>query len=123
MPGSSSSNPNTQEPPGLYATIAARTRRAADATLATAAAVGIFGALGFIVWRPALWIYALPLVAVGSVGVWGIADREQGERTRARPNARRLLTALRWSAAGIGTAAVLLVLFAILGRLLGTIMS
>lgn len=120
---SSSSHLDVQEPPGLYATIAARTRRAADATLAIAAGIGIFGAVGVVVWRPAWWIYALPLVAVGAAGVWGIADREGGGRAGAHPNTRRLLTALQWTAAAVGTAAVLIVVFAVLGRVLGTIIS
>jgi hypothetical protein len=116
--------PAAPEPPGLYAALAARAQQASDWTLAGLA--GALAGLALAAWRPGWWwVYALPLVAAGAFGLWGIAERERAElaTTGGSPRARRAPTAVQWFAVAVGTGAAVLVGFAVLGVLLGTIIS
>ena len=85
-------------------------------------------AVAIMAWRPTWWAFALPLVAVGAGGFWGIAEREAAEREaadRAGPAgaAVRLLRAGQWVAVLAGTGALVVAGLAALGVLLGRIIS
>ena len=107
----------------LFALAARLARRASDGQLVGAAAAGILSAslVGFV--RPDLWWVGLPLVCVGSFGVWGIAERTTTERTaRLGPDfgGRRALTSLRLTAAVVGTLSGVMTLLVIVARMVGT---
>jgi hypothetical protein len=73
--------------------------------------------------RPDLWFIGLPLLCVGSFGIWGIADRTAAERTgRLGPDfgGRRALTGVRLTAAVIGTLSGLLTILVVVARMVGT---
>ena len=108
---------------GLSARLA---RRASDGQLVVAAAVGIVAAVLVCLVRPSLWYLALPLLCVGSFGVWGIAERTAVERgARLGPDfaGRHALTSVRLTAAVVGTLSGLLTLLVIVARMLGTWIS
>ena len=72
---------------------------------------------------PGLWFVALPLLCVGSFGVWGIAERTAAERTaRLGPGfgGRRALASVRVTAAVVGTLSGLLTLLVVVARMVGT---
>jgi len=107
----------------VFALVAQLARRASDGQLVIAAAIGIVAAVLVGLVRPDLWFLGLPLLSVGSFGIWGIAERTATERT-ARLGAdfvgRRALTSLRLTAALIGTLSGLLTLLVIVARMVGT---
>ncbi len=107
----------------VFALAARLARRASDGQLVAAAAAGILAAslVGFV--RPDLWWVGLPLVCVGSFGVWGIAERTATERTaRLGPDfgGRRALTSIRLTAAVVGTLSGLMMLLVVVARMVGT---
>lgn len=107
----------------VFALAARLARRASDGQLVVAAAAGILAAslVGFA--RPDLWWVGLPLVCVGSFGVWGIAERTAAERTaRLGPDfgGRRALTSVRLTAAVVGTLSGVMTLLVIVARMVGT---
>jgi hypothetical protein len=115
----------TTEPPGLYATLAARARRASDAMLATLAGIGLIATLLLVVERPRWGVFALPLIAVGAFGLWGIAEREltDGDAAGRVAKYRRAIVVAQRLVAALGTVAMLATAFAVLGLFLGTIIS
>jgi len=97
----------------VFALVAKLARRASDGQLVLAAAIGIAAAAMIGLLAPAWWFVALPLLCVGSFGVWGIADRTAAERLeRIGPSfaGRRALAAVRITAAAVGTLAASLAL-------------
>ena len=107
----------------LFALIATLARRSSDGQLVGAAATGIASAalVGFI--RPSWWMLTLPLLCVGSFGIWGIAERTMAERlARFGPTfaGRHALASVRVAAALIGTLAGALALLAIAAMAIGT---
>jgi len=107
----------------VFALAARLARRASDGQLVAAAAAGILAAslVGFV--RPDLWWVGLPLVCVGSFGVWGIAERTATERTaRLGPDfgGRRALTSIRLTAAVVGTLSGVITLLVVVARMVGT---
>lgn len=106
--------------PGPYAALAARARRSSDGALALATGVGCAYLAALVAWHPSWWSFIVAPVAIGAFGLWGIADRELAGSDATR---RRLLVAARALAAAIGTLAVLMSLFRILGALIGTVIS
>ena len=107
----------------VFALAARLARRASDGQLVVAAAAGILAAslVGFV--RPDLWWVGLPLVCVGSFGVWGIAERTATERTaRLGPEfgGRRALTSIRLTAAVVGTLSGVMTLLVVVARMVGT---
>jgi hypothetical protein len=116
----------SDEGENIFALIAQIARRATDGQLVVAAAVGIASAaLVGLAW-PGWWLVTLPLLCIGSFGIWGIAERTTAER-RARLGpafpGERALGAVRLAAAAIGTLAGLLTLLALVARALGTWIS
>jgi hypothetical protein len=74
--------------------------------------------------RPAWWAFALPLVCAGAFGLWGILERATAERGALR-SARydRAMGVAQWITVAIGTVCAILTVFAVLGILLGPIIS
>jgi len=110
----------------IFSVVAALARRATDGQLVLAAATGIASAALIGLVRPTLWFLALPLLCVGSFGVWGIAERTTAERVaRLGPSfpGQRALAGVRAAAAAIGTLAGLLALLTLVARALGTWIS
>ena len=107
----------------VFALVARLARRASDGQLVVAAAIGIVAAAIVGLVRPDWWFVALPLLSVGSFGVWGIADRTAAERTaRLGPafDGRSTLASIRVASAVIGTVAGILTLLAVVARMIGT---
>jgi len=119
--------PDRGEEPSVYAVLAAHAHRVSDGRLAAYAAAGVLAlAAGAVAGASWWWLALLPVVTIGALGAWGIADRELADRQRtagARGGARRhTLLLLRGVAAVAGTvsavAAMLMFLAAVLGRLI-----
>ena len=110
----------------VFALAAQLARRASDGQLVGAAAIGIASAAIVGLVRPSWWFVALPLLCVGSFGIWGVAERTAAERQqRLGPtfSGRRALAAVRIIAAVTGTIAGAMVLLAIVARAIGTWIS
>jgi hypothetical protein len=113
----------TDEGESIFALVAHLARRASDGQLVLAAATGIAAAAIVGLVRPGWWFVALPLLSIGSFGIWGIAERTSAERlARIGPEfgGRRALASVRVTAAVIGTLSGTLALLAIVARMLGT---
>jgi hypothetical protein len=112
------------EPPSLFAMLAVRARRASDGMLAALAGIGGVAAVALAAARPAWWAFALPLVSAGTFGLWGILERATAERGALR-SARydRAMGVAQWMAVAIGTVCAIVTVFAVLGILLGPIIS
>jgi hypothetical protein len=107
----------------VFALAAHVARRASDGQLVVAAGIGVVAATLIGLVRPDLWLLALPLLCVGSFGVWGIAERTTVERTaRLGPDfgGRRALASVRLTAAVIGTLSGLMTLLVVVARMVGT---
>lgn len=115
--------PPDEDGASIFALTAHLARRASDGQLVVAAAIGIVAAALVGLIRPDLWFLGLPLLCVGSFGVWGIAERTTAERTaRLGPDfgGRRALVGVRVSAAIIGTLCGTLTLLTVVARMIGT---
>ena len=113
---------NDEEGENIFALIAKLARRASDGQLVVAAAIGIASAALIGLVLPAWWFLALPLLCLGSFGIWGIAERTATERSaRIGPGfaGRRALAGVRVTAAVIGTLAGALTLLVIVARAIG----
>jgi hypothetical protein len=112
------------EPASLFAMLAGKARRSSDAVLASLAGVGGLSAVALFATRPAWWAFALPLVSAGAFGVWGILERATAERETPRSvRYDRAMGVAQWVAAAIGTVCAIVTVFAVLGLLLGRIIS
>jgi hypothetical protein len=119
------SEPRARDEDGesVFALAAHLARRASDGQLVVAAGIGVVAAALIGLVRPDLWLLALPLLCVGSFGVWGIAERTTVERTaRLGPDfgGRRALASVRLTAAVIGTLSGLMTLLVVVARMVGT---
>jgi hypothetical protein len=121
-----------QEPPRdddgehIFTVVAGLARRASDGQLVVAAATGIAAAAVVGLVRPAWWLVALPLLCVGSFGIWGIAERSGADRAAtagAALGSSRLLACVRVAAAVIGTLSAVLTLLALVAMAIGTWIS
>jgi hypothetical protein len=117
-------DPLATEPPGLFAMLAVRARRASDGALATLAGIGGVAAIALVAVRPSWWAFALPLVSAGAFGLWGILERATAERGAER-SARydRAVSVAQWVAVAIGAVCAIVTAFAVLGVLMGPIIS
>lgn len=95
--------------PSILDAVARRARASSDGVLVACAAAGLVAAVTVAVAWPALWPLALPGLAVGGFGGWGVADRTASDLA-GEPGASRamlgLLRALRLVAGVIGVAAL-----------------
>ena len=107
----------------VFALIAKLARRASDGQLVAAAAVGIAAAAMIGLLVPSWWFAALPLLCIGSFGVWGIAERTSAERLAKAGESfggRRALAVVRMSAAVVGTLAAALTILTLAAMAIGT---
>ena len=107
----------------VFALAAHVARRASDGQLVVAAAIGIIAAALVVLVRPSLWFLALPLLSIGSVGAWGIAERTATERAaRFGPGfaGHRILATIRLTSAGVATLCGLLTLLVTVAQIVGT---
>src|SRR5215213_7035765 len=115
--------PRDDDGDNIFALVAQLARRATDGQLVLAAASGIATAAIVGLARPDWWFLALPLLSIGSFGIWGIAERTSAERlARLGPEfgGRRALASVRMTAAVVGTTAGTLTLLAVVARMVGT---
>ena len=113
----------TDDGESIFALVAHLARRASDGQLVIASVVGISAAAIVGLVRPSLWFVALPLLCIGSFGIWGIAERTASERlTRLGPDfaGRRALAGVRVAAAVVGTLSGTLALLTVVARAIGT---
>ena len=103
--------------------LAGRARRASDRSLAAAELSGFAAAVAVLALAPGSPDFALPLIAIGALGLWGITDHMIDAR-------RKLISPLRWGllafrllVAIAGVAAAVLSGYAIIGRLMGVVIS
>jgi hypothetical protein len=111
--------------PTLPELLVARAHSASDTRLALDAAAGIVVALVLALWRPPAWyvLFAAAL-CVGFYGLWGMIDRELGERsTGGEPRGSGWLHLARWTAAAAGVLSAIALLLGLLGAALGTWIS
>jgi hypothetical protein len=114
--------------PNVYALLGAHARGVPDGRLAAYAGVGVLALGAGLFARPAWggWLLLLPLMALGALGTWGIADRELGGPAGAapeRPGRRRALALVKGGAAALGTAAAAAAAFGFLAVALGRLIS
>jgi hypothetical protein len=96
-------------------------KRTPDATLLGLEIAGFIAAMSMIALSPGQITFALPFVAVSAFGLWGIAEHRRSSET-AR-SIRSALSMFQFVVVAAGASAVLLVIFAIAGRAIGTIVS
>lgn len=104
---------------GLPALLASAARSASVGTMLTEIAVGMAGVAAVLWWRPPTTPAALSgAVLLVAFGCWGIADRELAE---AEPSTalRPVFVAGRAIAAVVGWAALLVVVFSVVGIAIG----
>jgi hypothetical protein len=99
---------------------ARRARRSSDRALVAAELTGFTVAIGILFWSPSAWVIALPAVALGSLGLWGITDHMIDARQRLIAPLRWILSGFRFLIAATGVVAVLATGYAIVGILMGT---
>jgi hypothetical protein len=99
---------------------AQRARRSSDRALVAAELLGFTAALGILFVAPRAWIVALPAVALGALGLWGVTDHMIDARRKLIAPLRWILSAFRFLIATTGVAAILATAYAIAGILMGT---
>lgn len=114
----------TQPRPGsgaaLPSFLAERARSSSDTRLALDALVGVVLAVATWLVQPVAWVVLLSVaICLFAYGVWGIADRELGERTVKSGRHVSTLVAVRVIAAAVGVGAALTALFGGLSLVLG----
>ncbi len=98
-----------------YDAIGRWARRASPGRLAFWLAGGGAAAAGVALVAPRLWILASGLVALASIGAWGLAaQREMRFGPGGRRSVRVLLHAIRIASAAIGTAAAIVGFYGLL---------
>lgn len=80
--------------PSIFDALARRARASPDGALVACAAAGLAAVVAAVAW-PALWLLALPGLAVGGFGGWGVTDRMASDLASEPGAARRALAALR----------------------------
>ena len=104
--------------------LAARARHASDTRLALDALIGLVIATGVAYWNgPGASFFVSVGVCFFAYGVWGITDRELGERPTAAPRVRTALRAARVIAAALGFAAAAWIVVLALAKALGVMIS
>jgi hypothetical protein len=106
--------------------LAARARHASDARLVAYACGGFVLLIVALVWRGSAWHVLVSLaMCVLTFGVWGIADRELGERSGGNVSTRTLvmLRVVRVIAATLGAAAFVALLVSAMAIALGRMIS
>ena len=119
-------NPALRPDATLAEFLVARARGASDGRLVADVLLGAATALGFAVWRPTGWLsIGGAALALAAFGLWGIVDREVGDRAAAAGSRRalRLLQVARAGVAIAGSCSAAVAVFAALAVALGTWIS
>ena len=88
------------------------------------AGVGGVAAIALAAVRPSWWAFALPLVSAGAFGLWGILERATAERGAERSASYdRAVSVAQWMLVAIGSISAIVTAFAVLGVLMGPIIS
>lgn len=112
------------EPPGAYASLAARARNTSDSLLVALESLGLAASLAILIWIPDRLALALPFLTLAMFGLWGVVEHVRGNpRERVARPASAALAVLQVIAALIGTLAAAATLYAVVGRAIGTIIS
>lgn len=102
-----------------FIAVGQKARELSDAKLVVAEAIGFGGALAVAVWNPRALELAFLSVAIGALGIWGIADHMLESKRRASAPVKLVLRGLRFSVGATGIAAALASGYALIGRLMG----
>ena len=103
--------------------LARRARSASDAHLVVDAVIGFVVAIASLLAQgPAWYLFTSAGICFLSFGLWGMADRELGERAATAPAARWLMLA-RAASAIVGFVAVLMLVMGALGIAIGRVIS
>lgn len=112
------------EPPGPLVALATRARATGDPWLVCLEIAGLMTVLAVIVWLPNYPAFALPGLALSMFALWGIAEHVRLGRRRSRSRATRsAITGLQLLAVLAGTLAAAATLYAVVGYLVGTVVS
>ena len=103
-----------------FVAVGERARLASDKTLVAVESAGFACALAVLAWAPHNLDFALPAVAIGALGLWGVIDHMREARRRMFKPFRRLLSGFQTLIAAGGIAAAIATGYAIIGRLMGT---
>jgi hypothetical protein len=106
-----------------FVAVANRARRASDRSLAAAELAGFAAAVAVLALAPRSLDFALPAVAVGALGLWGITDHMIDARRNLLPPLRWALLGFRLFVATAGVGAAVLSGYALIGRLMGVVIS
>ena len=113
-----------RESSNAFFAIAGKARRSSNAVLAAAELAGFATAVAVLWIAPHEWGFALPAVALGAAGLWGITDHFLAAQSRiARVKIRFMLRAFRFAVAAIGITAFIAAGYFMVGRLIGTVVS
>jgi len=109
----------------LLDVLAARARGASDGRLVLDVIGGLVVGIVFVLWRPTAWLIPFGIsLCFLCFGVWGIADRELGERAgKAGESLNAALRVARRVAGFVGGAAAIFTVLVALGAALGTWIS
>ena len=110
------------EPPGPLVTLAGRARLTPDLWLVALEILGLVTVVAVIAWLPNQLPLILPGLALSMFGLWGVTEHLRQTTRRSRP-IYRVLRALQFAAAMVGTLAVAAAIYVVAGRLIGTVVS
>lgn len=112
------------EPPGLFAALASKARETSVSALLLVEIAGFLGAIAVLGIGPGHDGLALPLVALGMFGLWGLAEHSRGSReVSGMAGWSRAILLAQIAISIIGTASAIAGGYAIVGRLIGTVVS
>jgi len=112
------------DPSSAFAALATRARATRTDMLVGIETLGLLCALAVFIWLPDQLALALPFLALAMFGLWGATEHARRAGRDSLP--RSLLGALRaiqLLAAVVGTVAALLSGYAVVGRMIGTVVS
>jgi hypothetical protein len=95
-----------------------------DAMLAVMETLGVVAVLSIIAWRPANLELALPFISISMFSFWGIAEHTRLTKDPLRRDASSVALAIAQKiAAAIGIIAATMLVFSVVGRVIGPIIS
>lgn len=99
-------------------------RRTRDSRLVGVEAAGLLFSLVVWVWIPERWPLALPFLVVSAFGIWGVTDHALiAGRSTMSDAVWNFLRCFRWIVGFAGVTAAVLVLYIVVGKLVGTVVS
>jgi len=112
------------EPLGILAALAMRARSTPAKKLQVAAVAGTLALASALVFRVSWWEVALPFVAAGSFGGWGLVEQYRGAKSDSLDSRALLaLSAAQVMLTATGVVAAIATGYALVGELMGTFIS